>query len=42
MEHVFPPGAAHTVKLGAGAAGFAAILILAVPFARPASQTQIA
>jgi hypothetical protein len=42
MEHVFPPGAAQTVKLGAGLAGFAVILIFAVPFARPASQTQIA
>jgi hypothetical protein len=41
-EHDFPPGAAQTVKLGAGVAGFAVILIFAVPFARPASQTQIA
>jgi hypothetical protein len=42
MEHVFRPGGAQTVKLGAGVAGFAVILIFAVPCARPASQTQIA
>jgi hypothetical protein len=42
MEHVFPAGAAQTVKRGARVAGFAVILIFAVPFARPASQTQIA
>jgi hypothetical protein len=32
----------QTVKLGAGLAGFAAMVTLAVPFPRPASQTQIA
>jgi len=42
MEHVFPPGRAQTVKLGASPPGFAAILIFAVPFDRPASQTHIA
>ena len=42
IEHVFRPGAAHTVKRGAGVVGLAAILIFAVPFARPASQTQTA
>jgi hypothetical protein len=42
MEHVFRPGAAQTVKLGAGVAGLAVILIFAVPFARPASHTQTA
>jgi len=42
IEHVFPPGGAQTVKLGASLPGWAVILILAVPFARPASQTQIA
>ena len=41
-EHVLPPGAAQTVNLGAGVAGFAVILIFPVPFARPTSQTQIA
>src|SRR5262249_61864422 len=42
VEHVFRPGAAQTVKLGAGVAGLAVILSFAVPFARPASQTQTA
>lgn len=41
-EHVVPPGAAQTVKLGADLPGFAAILIFALPFTLPASQTQIA
>src|SRR5262245_9448183 len=42
IEHVFPPGGAQTVKLGASVAGFAVSLIFAVPFDRPASQTHIA
>jgi len=42
IEHVFPPGRAQTVKLGASPPGFAAILIFAVPLDRPASQTHIA
>ena len=41
-EHAFPPGGVQTVKLGAGVAGFAAIVTFAVPFPWPASQTQIA
>jgi len=42
IEHVFPPGRAQTVKLGASPSGFAAILIFAVPLDPPASQTHIA
>jgi hypothetical protein len=41
-EHVVPPGVAQTVKLGDSWPGFAAILIFALPFTLPASQTQIA
>jgi hypothetical protein len=42
VAHVVAPGAAQTVKLGASLPGWAVILTFAVPFARPASQTQIA
>jgi hypothetical protein len=41
-EHTFPPDGVQTVKLGAGVAGFAAMVTFAVPFPWPASQTQIA
>jgi hypothetical protein len=36
------PDGAQTVNLGASLPGFAVMLILAVPFTLPASQTQIA
>jgi len=42
VEHVAPPGAEQTVKLGDSLPGFAAILIFAVPFTLPTSVTQIA
>jgi hypothetical protein len=42
IEHVIPPGGAQIVKPGASPPGFAAILIFAVPFDPPASQTHIA
>jgi len=41
-EHTLLPGGEQTVKLGAGLAGFAVMVIFAVPFERPASQTQTA
>jgi hypothetical protein len=41
-EHVVPPGAEQIVKRGDSSPGFAAILIFALPFTLPASQTQIA
>jgi len=41
-EHTLPPGGEQTVKLGAGLAGFAEMVIFAVPLERPASQTQTA
>jgi hypothetical protein len=42
IEHTLPPGREQTVKLGAGLAGFAVMVIFAVPLERPASQTQTA
>jgi hypothetical protein len=41
-EQTFPPGDEQTVKLGAGLAGFVAMVTFALPFLAPASQTQIA
>jgi len=41
-EHTLLPGGEQTVKLGAGLAGFAVMVIFAVPLERPASQTQTA
>ena len=41
-EHVAPPGAEQTVKLGDSLPGFAPILIFALPLTLPTSVTQIA
>jgi len=41
-EHTLAPGGEQTVKFGAGLAGFAVMVIFAVPLERPASQTQTA